>query len=128
MKTLPVDMDELMSAVETDPHMQMAWFLNVETGKVIFTSDGDDEDDETAADIDDHPERYKEVPTIETREQYRWMATFSETVRDKRIAARLEDALIGKGAFSRFRRVLHDDAELREEWEVFRHERVLSFV
>ena len=68
--------------------------------------------------------RYVAVPRDETHEAYRDMEDFILTVGDERLRERLSDAIDGRGAFGRFKRVLsaHDDE--RERWFAFRDARL----
>lgn len=70
-----------------------------------------------------HGARYVAVPRDETHEAYRDMADFIPTIADERLRERLADAIDGRGAFGRFKRVLsaHDDE--RERWYAFRDAR-----
>jgi hypothetical protein len=58
----------------------------------------------------------------DSQEGWRDMADFAVAVEDPRIRETLEDALRGKGAFSRFRRAI-DRADLAEAWYCFADDR-----
>ena len=53
---------------------------------------------------------------------YSWddMAEFIETVQNSNLADRLRDAIDGRGAFSRFKRVVYDHPETAKKWNAFR--------
>jgi hypothetical protein len=74
--------------------------------------------------------RFVEVPRADSREGYGDMQAFVETIRDQRLRERLSDALIGRGAFRRFKDVLLRLPEERERWFAFKdartRERVLA--
>lgn len=53
------------------------------------------------------------------------MADFAAVVKDPRSRESLEDAVQGRGAFSRFRRAI-DRADLSEEWYCFVDDRRLG--
>ena len=73
-----------------------------------------------AEEIQAGSDRYKSLPEADSRESYHDMELFTGTVDDPSLRQRLEDALDGRGAFSRFRRVLdHHDAE-RDRWYKFK--------
>jgi hypothetical protein len=76
--------------------------------------------------------RFVEVPRADSREGYGDMQAFVETIRDQRLRERLSDALIGRGAFRRFKDVLLRFPEERERWFAFKdartRERVLAWL
>lgn len=58
--------------------------------------------------------RYSEVPRAESRDGYRDMEEFINTVQNERLQARLRDAIRGRGAFRRFKDVILDYPVERE--------------
>lgn len=70
-----------------------------------------------AANEDDPDERgLVPIEPIGSRDAYRDMVEFSESVADARASDLLLRALEGRGAFRRFRDTLHEFADLRERW------------
>lgn len=67
--------------------------------------------------------RIVEIPEPESREGYRDMEDFISTVSNKRLREKLEIAIDGKGAFSRFRNVIHQEDEARLSWFDFQQKR-----
>lgn len=76
--------------------------------------------------------RYVEVPTVESREGYRDMEDFIETVSDPQIRRELGIAIAGRGAFRRFKDVLLDCPAERQRWFAFQNDimrrRVLAWL
>jgi hypothetical protein len=68
--------------------------------------------------------RFLRVPTDESREAYRDMEDFIESVPDRRLQDRLARAIRGKGAFGRFKDVLVGVPAERERWLAFRDARM----
>ena len=68
--------------------------------------------------------RYVQVPRDETHEAYRDMEDFILTVGDERLRERLSDAIDGRGAFGRFKRVLSAYDNERERWFAFKDARL----
>ena len=68
--------------------------------------------------------RYVAVPREETYEAYRDMEDFIATVAGEHLRERLSDAIDGRGAFGRFKRVLSAHEDERERWFAFRDERL----
>lgn len=68
--------------------------------------------------------RFLRVPPREPRDGYRDLEAFVATVADGRLQRRLNGAIIGRGAFRRFRAVLDDHPDEQERWYAFRNERL----
>jgi hypothetical protein len=166
MKKLPIDLDDLITAMQT--HLDEAThYLDTETGKIelidhdllslVEDEDGEsgedageeiEEDEGEESDEDEAEEdqnetdarirlpvpdwqkgdlpiaraiaaedpRYVPLPEPDPHEDHRLMSRFAAGVEDPHARQRLEDALDGRGAFSRFRRVIGDYPKLRDEW------------
>ena len=72
--------------------------------------------------------RYLRVPTAESRESYRDMERFIETVQSERLQNRLWRAIEGRGAFRRFRDMLSEHDTERQRWFDFRDRRLAERV
>jgi hypothetical protein len=79
-----------------------------------WSSDEDEDDDE---------DRWLFVPPIGSGPAYRDMLAFIATRENHDLAARLEQAVDGHGAFRRFKNVLIDWPEDRDDWFEFSDER-----
>jgi len=73
-------------------------------------------------------ERFIRVPAQESRDGYRDMADFAEAIGDKHLQDLFFVALNGKGAFRRFKDVLGDYPDEREQWFKFSEEKVKARV
>lgn len=69
---------------------------------------------------------YLRIDPVSSREQYRWMERFIDSVEDADLQGRLGVAIDGKGAFRRFKDVLMQFPVERERWFSFRSERLRS--
>jgi len=122
-KTLKIDLDELCSAIE-DSSYEHEYYLDLETGEILFLSEYMDDETEKLRDrIDDDPNRYERIPKAEPHEGYDDMQNFIATVEDEHLAELLEVAINGKGAFRRFKDVLFNYPEEREKWFQFNDDR-----
>jgi len=101
-------------------------FLDRENGEVL-TIIGDDEG-ERGGDVRVHPERYLQVEPIPSREQYRIMERFIASVPFPALAERLSDAIVGKGAFRRFKDCIAQHPDERKRWFAFRDVLVHQFI
>lgn len=113
--------EALEDAFENNAH-EVHSYLHLGTGEVTRLVDG-------VADPALYPRiaadnQYRRVDPVSSREQYRWMERFIETVQDEMLKARLNAAIDGKGAFRRFKDALMNFQPERERWFVFRSERL----
>ena len=86
--------------------------------------DGDDDNLPVSRDELEGASRFVPVEPEETQVAYRDMEEFIATVSRASFRERLEDAIAGKGAFGRFKRVLEDEPPERERWFAFRKARL----
>jgi len=123
-KRLKICLDELCSAME-DSSYEHSYYLDLKTGEIVLVSDWMDEEEvERLRDrIEDSPDRYRQIPKVESYEAYRDMEDFIATVEDEHLAELLEVAINGRGAFRRFKDVLLSYPEERERWFRFKEER-----
>ncbi|MBE2270601.1 MAG: hypothetical protein IAE80_20355 [Anaerolinea sp.] len=66
--------------------------------------------------------RYLAIPKQDSREGYRDMEQFIAALEDEKLQSLLETAIRGKGAFRRFKDVLHLYPEAQQAWFKFRDE------
>jgi hypothetical protein len=84
-----------------------------------------DLDDEECAELDECgewiPNGYYRLPSKREINQYGMMEEFCEIVSNPSIRKQLWEAIDGRGAFSRFRNVIHKNG-LEKQWNRFEHE------
>ena len=124
-RALKIDLEDLCLAMENSSY-DLDYYLDLETGEVIFISDYmDDANLEELKDrIDENPDRYEPIPKAESSEDYDDMVDFISTVEDEHLIELLEVAIDGKGAFRRFKDVLARYPEEKERWYHFKEERM----
>ena len=106
-----IDEDMVQVAMD-DGNIGNSYFLNTETGEVLFLSELDAFTDEQEQELEeiDSSDIYIPIERIESSEAYRWMEDFVTQIvapQNERVAEKLSIALMGKGAFRRFKHVLH---------------------
>jgi len=76
----------------------------------------------------DYGTRFIAVPQVDSHEAYSDMEDFIATVRNPHLRELLEVAIMGRGAFRRFKDVLLDYPHERERWFAFKDEKMLERV
>jgi catechol 2,3-dioxygenase-like lactoylglutathione lyase family enzyme len=136
-RELEVDLDELVAAME-DHTGEIHHFLDTHTGDVhgmmgdVLSEAEDAEDEPDGAEtlpqwqrddlelarkiVANDGDRFVPVPQNDSGESFRVMEDFIPTVRDRRLREKLSIAIGGKGAFRRFKDVLLDHPDARNEW------------
>jgi hypothetical protein len=124
-RELPVDLSELADVLEGDP-VEPAGVLDLATGEVVPAALLDDGlvGDE-AVDIESEPDRWLHLDRPDSREQWNDMAEFAGRQTDSALRDRLTMAIEGKGAFRRFRDVVHDE-DVVEQWRLFSDDRAIG--
>lgn len=125
LRPVPVDLAAVVDLME-DGVGSGDGLLDLQTGETWPAMILEDDTGLDVRDVDDDPDRWLGVPTSSSRERRRDMRDFAE-LQSGLLQARLLDAIEGRGAFSRFRRVLdHADQSVATEWTAFSEERSLG--
>lgn len=122
-RTVSVDMDFLAEVVDGIDENSMGGYLDLTTGEVYADLMLEDHvlGDETP-DPDEDPDRWLGLGRTETHEAWRDMADFAASRSDPGLRDRLEEAIRGRGAFRRFRDMVHDQG-IAEHWDTFSTDR-----
>jgi hypothetical protein len=144
MKKLKVDIDEIAFIMETSDEFDSVTLFDTETGEIVsipneLMSAVESNDEEalqclpdrerdligTAESIvNDESGRYVDIPRKPSYEAYDLMVEFASSVTNKHLREKLEIALDGKGAFSRFKNVISDYPEEEKKWFMFKDKRM----
>ncbi len=122
-KEVPIAWEALEDAFENNAP-EVHSYLHLDTGEVIRIVDGIADPGMHARVMKDPT--YLRIDPVSSREQYRWMERFIETVETSEFRDQLVAAIDGKGAFRRFKDVLMSYPVDRERWFAFRSERLRS--
>ncbi|MBI5494085.1 MAG: hypothetical protein HY904_03605 [Deltaproteobacteria bacterium] len=129
-RTLHMDWASLESAFENHSPDARS-YVDRASGEVV-TVLGDDTTDALAKRVAEGPENFARVEPIPSREQYRMMERFIATVVHAELKTRLQDSIVGKGAFRRFKDVVTQYADERKRWFTFRdvlaHQYILDWM
>jgi len=124
-----LDIQQIAAAMEDHSYMAK-YYLDKEAGDVIplplcpFTG----EEDPLQEEIDEDPSRYLRVETMPSRDSFRFMEEFVESLPDGEDKRTLERALAWKKPFSNFKNALYDLPEIREQWFAYKDECMRRYV
>jgi hypothetical protein len=118
--------EEMVEAALDDGNLEHVYYLNTTTGEVLLISEyGEQADQIEEGEIGG---KYLPIEHIPSHEAYQWMEQFVAeivTPKDALIAEKLSIALMGKGAFRRFKDVLYlVGEEWVQAWYSFREEKL----
>ena len=121
---MPVDLEMLCTVLEGDPELSTGGYLDLRTGQVYDASATDPVmgGEDAAIDVEEEPERWLRADRSGSRNGWRDMAAFAERQHDEALRERLERAIEGKGAFFRFRDLVHSE-HLGDQWYAFSTDR-----
>lgn len=122
LQALSVDLDEVGDLLQGGMDVSYGGYIDVETG-LVWPSSVLDAGDGDVPDPDADPDRYLFVPNEGSRDAWQDMSDFVQMVQDESVRARLSEAIMGRGGFSRFRRALDRHEELLTGWRIFDAER-----
>jgi hypothetical protein len=81
--------------------------------------------EDAAIDVEEEPDRWLRFNRTGSRDGWRDMAAFAQRQRDVALRERLERAIEGKGAFGRFRDLVHEE-DLAEQWYAYSTDRQMG--
>ncbi len=144
MKKLKVDIDELAFTMETSDEFDSITLFDTETGELVsipneLMSAVESNDEEVIHDlpdwekdligiaesiVNDESGRFVDIPRKPSYEAYNLMVEFASSITNKHLREKLEIALDGKGAFSRFKNVISAYPDEEKRWFAFKDKRM----
>ena len=122
---IPLDLDQLVDLLQGGEH-HSGQRLNVQTGEALPHQMFAETADQFVEDEDAIEDELLYVDALGSREAYRDMERFIADIVPPLIADPLTEAIIGKGAFSRFRTRIADWPDLADAWRLYSEERWLG--
>jgi hypothetical protein len=126
-RVVPVDLDMLSTVLEGDSELSTGGYLDLRTGQVYDDSATDPMivGEGAATDVEEEPDRWLRVDRTGSRNSWQDMAAFTERQHDGALRERLERTIEGKGAFFRFRDLVHGE-NLGDQWYAFSTDRQMG--
>ena len=122
-KATEPDLETQLREAFTAEDPEAAWYLDLGEPRVVRVSHGTTNiPDLSAQDVEEHEERYVEVPAVTESELHEWIEDFVEEHADANVAALLDEK---HGANARFlRKLAAADSSAFEAWKRFHAARV----
>ncbi|MEW1856998.1 hypothetical protein AB0282_11865 [Pseudarthrobacter oxydans] len=126
-QVVPVDLEMLSTLLEGDLDLSTGGYVDLRTGQVYDDSATDPMmvGEGATINVEEEPDRWLRVNRTGSRHAWLDMAAFAERQHDEALRGRLERVIAGKGAFSRFRDLVHGE-NLNEEWYTFSTDRQIG--
>ncbi|UKA73459.1 UPF0158 family protein [Arthrobacter sp. FW306-06-A] len=126
-RLVPVDLEMLSMVLEGDPDLSTGGYLDLRTGQVYDETATDPMmvGEDAAIDVEEEPDRWLRLNRAGSRDGWQDMEAFAERQHDAALRERLERAIGGKGAFSRFRDLVYSE-NLAEQWHTFSTDRQMG--
>jgi hypothetical protein len=126
-RVVPVDLEMLGTEMEGDLSMSTGGYIDLLTGEVYGETAADPMmvGEDAAIDVEEEPDRWLRFNRTGSRDGWRDMAAFAQRQRDVALRERLERAIEGKGAFGRFRDLVHEE-DLAEQWYAYSTDRQMG--
>ncbi len=124
-----LNVQEIAMALEDHGNMFL-YYLDRETGEVIPLAEDYyiDEEVDGSNQIHENPSRFINITPMPSRDSFRFMEEFVESLPDGEDKRILEHALAWKKPFSNFRDALYDMPEIREQWFAYKDECMRRYV
>jgi hypothetical protein len=129
--------DEQIKEIAEELDIGMRCFYNLKTKevKIVLNIDPDEyigiEEDlpeDELQDIEENPDDYFEFANMESRDSFRVMQDFAESVDDERLQERLIDSLEGVKPFKNFKLRIDNSGEYRQKWFDFKDLQYIEWV
>jgi len=118
MTSLKIKLDDITQALTTRfDVIEGGFFLDTETGDILLSTEGLDDDD-LPEDLEDNP-RYRLIDPLASHESFQIMEDFVDQLGNTKEAGKLRGALNRRKPFRQFKDALHEHTELSDAWYAF---------
>ncbi|BBX67488.1 hypothetical protein MPSYJ_09490 [Mycolicibacterium psychrotolerans] len=126
-RVVPADLEMLAITLEGDFDLSSGGYLDLQTGDVYGDSSTDPAmvGEDAAIDVEEEPHRWLRFDSVGSRDGWDDMAAFAARNHDVALRVRLERSIEGKGAFRRFRDIVHEEG-FAQQWHAFSTDRQLG--
>ena len=121
MKTLPVRVLDLATALEDPDRESTTYYFDSHSGEIVFLTEDGRGSDKRWDIVSNSIDRFIEIEPMDSRRGYTIMQSFVATLPLTPLQEKLKGSLEGAGPFRRFRDTLGEDQSLRKRWFEFHH-------
>lgn len=122
MKTLPVRLLDLATALEDHGRESTTYYFDSHSGEIVFLTEDGRGSDKRWDIVSNSVGRFIEIEPMDSRNGHRIMQNFVSTLPPTGLREKLKWSLEGAKPFRRFRETLAEDQALRKRWFEFHHE------
>ena len=122
MKTLPVRLLDLATALEDHDREWTTYYFDSHSGEIVFLTEDGRGSDKRWDVISNSVGRFIDIEPMDSRKGHRIMQNFVATLPPTPLQEKLKWSLEGAKPFRRFRDTLAEDQALRDRWFEFHHE------
>lgn len=122
MKTLPVRLLDLATALEDHGRESTTYYFDSHSGEIVFLTEDGRGSDKRWDIVSNSVGRFIEIEPMDSRNGHRIMQNFVSTLPPTGLREKLKWSLEGAKPFRRFRETLAEDQVLRKRWFEFHHE------
>lgn len=122
MKTLPVRLLDLATALEDHGRESTTYYFDSHSGEIVFLTEDGRGSDKRWDIVSNSVGRFIEIEPMDSRNGHRIMQNFVSTLPPTGLQEKLKWSLEGAKPFRRFRETLAEDQALRKRWFEFHHE------
>jgi yecA family protein len=119
MKTLPVHLLDLATALEDHDRESATYYFDSHSGEIVFLTEDGRESDKRWAIISKSIGRFIEIEPVDSQQGHGIMEEFVATLPPTPLQEKLKWSLEGAKPFQRFRDTLAEDQALRKRWFEF---------
>lgn len=123
--------DEQIKDIAQELEIGMSCFVNKKTGELKSIPEeliDEEEWQDIIDEIENNSENFIEVENMDSHESYNLMLRFVDTVEDKQLSIRLNNALNGQKPFHTFRYELNYSDEYLDKWYEYKSRHMISWV
>jgi hypothetical protein len=127
--------DELIKSIAGDLDAGMIVYLHIETNEIKTIIDFNQHYDadmelweEDIREIEDNIDKYLQFEPMDSREAFRVMEDFVETVEDERLREKLYLGLSLSKPFRNFKDIIDNAGEYRQRWFDFKNDKYIEYV
>ena len=125
MEKLKITTDFFIAALEDRDNSH---YVDSKTGEIIFYQDDNFADNEVSRDeLDDNPERYIYIESMESYESFNMMEDFTNNLTNEKAKKELLIALSMRKPFRKFKDTLYNFSDIQDAWYAYQESEMKKY-